>query len=328
MTGGSERSCPTVFARRFLRQPERFPASSDGEAWGGREILLGIAGGTYRLEGLAASQLREIEHRLGERVPEAAGPGVSSDPVLIRVRRIEDRVFRTFDRRGWEMTVDRDPAPETVRLAGWRFQALLEQCPRLRATLWTSVGEGPELHGVFENFLRVLVAYRLLEVGGTALHSAGIAGERGAHLFLGPSGAGKTTLSRRALEAGAEVLSDDLNAALPATPGGGAPFLVERLPFAGDLGQTSAPGQRLPLAGLHRLAQGDEAGWEPLSRARALAALVACCPFVNTDPHRQEELERVLLELLSAVPVGTLTFPRRVEFRRVLDLLETELARD
>jgi hypothetical protein len=56
----------------------------------------------------------------------------------------------------------------------------------------------------------------------------------------------------------------------------------------------------VPLAALVRIAKDvrDEAA--PLPRARALACMIACAPFVNVDPYRRERLEGVLLRLLAA----------------------------
>ncbi|MFZ1574591.1 MAG: hypothetical protein WAT36_05020, partial [Chromatiaceae bacterium] len=82
-------------------------------------------------------------------------------------------------------------------------------------------------------------------------HSAAFARAGRAHVVFGHSGAGKSTSSRLALNAGWEVLSDDINALLP-NPGG---WRVEKLPFAGDLGQTPSRGRAYPIAGLHWLQQ-------------------------------------------------------------------------
>ena len=58
-------------------------------------------------------------------------------------------------------------------------------------------------------FVEALVAVALARSGRVALPAAGFAGPGGVTVVLGRSGAGKTTLTARALAAGGRVLSDD-----------------------------------------------------------------------------------------------------------------------
>lgn len=306
------------FGECFLELPDLFPARPAGEPWGAVSRRLDLAGGPYLLTGLSGGQQEVLDRRFRERM----GEGVAEEPAVpVRIFRAAPSDFRSFDRAGREMTIDRAYDPRSVRLAGWHFMARLDWRPGLAGTVWTSLSEGVELQGVFENFLRVLVAYRLLETGGALVHSAGVVEEGRAHLFLGPSGAGKTTLARLARNAGRAVLSDDMNAVV--TPSGSRGFRVDRLPFAGDLGQTAESGGNHPLAGLFRLEKGPEVRLEGLSAARALATLLACCPFVNADPHRREALEANLERVLASVAMGRLAFPRQGPFEEIAAVLKS-----
>jgi len=314
------------FGGEHLSTPDLFPGRPGGELWGSISLGLDLAGGPYRLMGLSEGQERALRERFGERVdlgdpdsrPQAEGTGSAEVPV--RVFRAARSDFRSFDRTGREMTLDRRYEERAVSLAGWKLMGRLEEragCGGFAGALWTPVAEGPELQGVFENFLRVLVAYRLQEMGGALIHSSGVVDRGRAFLFLGPSGAGKSTLGRLALEGGREVLSDDMNAVIPHTNG----FRVERLPFAGDLGQTAARSDRWPLAGLYRLEKGPAVRIDPLSPARSLAGLLACCPFVNADPYRRDALTGNLERLLEAVPAGRLTFSRDLPFDTISEAI-------
>jgi hypothetical protein len=302
------------FGARFLRHPERFPERSRGDAWGERELRLDLPGGPYQVLGLSAGQeegvlatfptVRGDAPRPATSAPTASNgsprAAAGASPIQIRLLRCSPDEFLPVDVRGWEYGLDFDWAPAAVRMAGLGLQGRLDWLPErpgLAGALWTYEDGGERFPGVFENFLRVLVAYRLLELGGAVLHSAGVVKDGAAFLFLGRSGAGKTTVARLGLARGAEVLSDDLNALLVASDGG---CVVLKLPFTGDLGERRALRPPVLLGGLLRLAQDTADALAPLSRAETLASLLACAPFVNADPYRRERLEAVLLALAAA----------------------------
>jgi hypothetical protein len=282
------------FGAAFLTYPDLFPARRSGEAWGDRAVTLDLPGGPYRFTGLAAPQVEAVRARFGSHLVDAAPAGAGTVECLV-FRRAEEE-FREIDTRGWEYGLDLDPAPAAVRLAGLRLAGRLDWRPGLSGALWTPDPGSESFAGIFENFFRVLTAYRLLEQGGVLVHGAAVAAGGRAVLALGRSGAGKTTFSRLALERGAEVLSDDLNA-LRRTASG---TVVEKLPFTGDLGDSSAPAGPFPLAALLRLEKSPEDRLLPLGRAEATGLLLACSPFVNIDPHRREALLANLGTLLPA----------------------------
>jgi hypothetical protein len=314
------------FAARFLRHPERFPARQEGDAWGDRELTLDLPGGPYRLLGLSPAQEAGVRATFpGSVRADGAGPipipvraGAAGRPIPVLLRRRAGADFLAVDVRGWEYGLDFDWAPAAVRLAGLGLLGRLDWLadgPGMSGALWTPEDGGERFPGVFENFLRVLVAYRLLEIGGVVLHSAGVVKDGAAFLFLGRSGAGKTTVARLSLARGGEVLSDDLNALIADAAGtigtaagvahggdvaAGSGCAVLKLPFTGDLGERRAVRPPVPLGGLLRLEQDAADSLAPMSRAETLACLLACAPFVNFDPHRRERLERVLLALAAA----------------------------
>jgi hypothetical protein len=333
------------FGARFLRHPEGFPERQAGDAWGDRELTIDLPGGPYRVLGLSAAQDASVRATfpgsLGAHATDAAdgaaaaaddddaADGMASRPaavpsavaagpsIPILLLRHAAGEFLPVDVRGWEYGLDFDWSPAAVRLAGLGLVGRLDWPPDragMRGALWTPEDGGERFPGVFENFLRVLVSYRLLELGGAVLHSAGVVRDGAAFLFLGRSGAGKTTVARLSLAQGAEVLSDDLNAVVAGAPGTGedadAPraagaagvsgCAVLKLPFTGDLGDRRAVLPPVPLGALLRLEQATADALLPLSRAETLACLLACTPFVNLDPHRRERLEEVLLALAAA----------------------------
>ena len=288
-----------TFGTAFLHFPDLFPGRRSGEPWGDRTILLDVAGGPYRFLGLSLEQEEAVRGNFGGLHLESGEASVT-----IRVFRAPAEDFLEIDTRGWEYTLDMEHEPASVRLAGMRLMARLDWTPALSGGLWTCEAAGEEWTSVFENYLRVLTAYRLLEEGGAVIHSAGVTDGESAWLLLGPSGAGKTTASRLCLDRGASVLSDDLNAVH--LEDGGARLV--KLPFTGDLGERSGGSSLLPLRAVLRLVQGKENEAHPVTPAAALAALVAAAPFVNRDPFRREALLAVLERLARSVPAWELRF--------------------
>jgi hypothetical protein len=289
----------TSFGAAFLTHPDLFPARRSGEAWGDRTVTIALPGGPYRFTGLSAVQVEAVRERFGAYLIDTAG----SVERVERVERVESLVFRmaeeefrTIDTRGWEYGLDLDATPAAVRLAGLRLAGRIDWRPGLCGALWTPDPGSESFAGIFENFFRVLTAYRLLEQGSALVHGAAVASEGRAVLALGRSGAGKTTFSRLALAHGAEVLSDDLNALRRAAEG----TVVEKLPFTGDLGNAAAPAGAYPLAALLRLEKSPDDELIPLRRAEAIGLLLACSPYVNVDPHRREALLANLTALLPA----------------------------
>jgi hypothetical protein len=315
------------FATTFLANPDLFPARPGGEPWGERDVTVDLPGGPYRFRGLCATQEEAVRRRFGAFCRPAGDPGAAAG-VETRFFRMTAADFRAVDPRGWEYGIDLDFAPAAVRLAGLRFLGRIDWRPGgIGGALWTCETAGEELSGTVENFFRALVAYRLLEQGGVVLHSSGVAphGEAGpGFLFLGRSGAGKTTVSRQALERGGLVLSDDMNA-VACPPGDstgesmGGPARLERLPFTGDLGAREPAPRSFPLGAFFRLEKSAADGMRPLSRAEAVACLLACSPFVNTDPYREDRLLEVLTGLAGRAPAYALSFSLSGGFWSILD---------
>jgi hypothetical protein len=198
-------------------------------------------------------------------------------------------------------------------VAGLALAARVDRNP-LRARLFTSAEAG-QFSGVVENLLRLMTAHALLARGGALLHAAGIASGADALVFFGPSGAGKTTLSRLARDTGREILGDDLVALVP-HPGG---VHVAPVPFGGDF-PTLAPGPARRVSGVLRLRQAPEHALVPLRRSFALAALVGCTPFVNRDPHSVPALLATLGGLLSGMTAHELHFAPRPGFLELCEV--------
>lgn len=127
---------------------------------------------------------------------------------------------------------------------------------------------------VFDNAARYLVARLAIELGGLAVHGAGVRRGGKAWIFAGPSGAGKSTVVR--LSAPAESLGDDFAVVVPTAGGWAAPAL----PF--DNAEVAPRDPRrglIPLAGVFRLFQSQSHRVERPEGALAQASLLACSAF-------------------------------------------------
>lgn len=293
------------FGASWLSHPDLFPARLAGEPWGEGVLALDFAGGPYLFRGLSPRQEEELRRRFGPLCVPGDAAGAARETTLFRLAESE---LKRPDLTGTDYTFDRRPAATSVELAGWDFLARIETAP-LRGGLWTPEDGGGAFECLLENYFRVLVAYRLLELGGVLLHSSAVVAESRAHLFLGPSGAGKTTAARKSQKRGFLVLSDDINALCPE----GENVVVEKLPFAGELAQESTPRQCWRLGSLQKLIQGGHAR-EPLRPAATLALLLSCAPFVNADPWRHERLVANLENLVRRFPAFSLRSERDADF--------------
>ena len=85
-------------------------------------------------------------------------------------------------------------------------------------------------------------------------------------------------------------------------------WVVEKLPFAGDLGQTPSRSNRYPLAGVFRLNKSDHNRLSPWSRGQAVAKALGCSPVVNDDPFRTDPLLNALETMMLSVPTRQLEF--------------------
>jgi hypothetical protein len=140
--------------------------------------------------------------------------------------------------------------------------------------------------------------------GGAVVHACGVVDARGAgHLFVGHSGAGKTTMAqlwRR--HAAALVLSDDRIVLRRR----GRDILMYGTPWHGE-GSFGRP-DAAPLSAVHILVQGPSNGVEPLGAAVAVERLFACSfpPFYSSAG-----LERTLgflADVAARVPCAELSF--------------------
>ena len=164
-----------------------------------------------------------------------------------------------------------------------------------------------------ENFLRVLYAWECLARGGLLLHASGIVREGKGYVFIGHSGAGKTTIA--GLSIPNVVLSDDLVIVRPAHDGA----YVYGVPFAGALPEVQRTNACAPLVGLFSLIQAPFHHVERLPLVAAAARLASCTPFVMQQAGSCAQVMSICTNLARVAPCYQLYFRKDNQFWEVID---------
>lgn len=175
---------------------------------------------------------------------------------------------------------------------------------------------GPSPHSL-EAVIRIAASIALPRRGALILHASCVADRRGAHLFAGVSGAGKSTIAALLADAcgdAVELVSEEL--VILAPDGGGwrahvAPFLAKvELPH----------GLSRPLASINFLEQAPAHERSELQRATALRELLRHILVYARDPITSDAVLGSAAALLAAVPAFRLRFAPRGDVAEVLGI--------
>jgi len=162
-------------------------------------------------------------------------------------------------------------------------------------TPWRTAEEEEAVREAAQAFVRACLQCRLMEMGGTLMHAAGVTWEGDGFVFTGHTRAGKTTLSRGFPTAA--VLGDDLVAVREQREG----FALYGTPWPGREGGTVSYGGA-PLRAVFNLHPGSESGLHRQSSAQALAELATNAPRMGYGGE-ESKLLVVFSSLVQAVPI-------------------------
>jgi hypothetical protein len=157
-------------------------------------------------------------------------------------------------------------------------------------------------------FLRAIMALALFRQDALLVHAAGVVTAAGALLFVGHSGAGKSTITTLAGQR--PVLHDDLICLQPQGRG----WLASTPP-----GENGVAISAYPLAGVLLLAHAPRNTLTPVQPALALAELVANSPVINAAAVHLPRLFDFWRSLLATTPLQRLHFRPDPSFWEVLD---------
>jgi hypothetical protein len=152
----------------------------------------------------------------------------------------------------------------------------------------------------------LIFLHRLAREGGLLLRASAVVRDGRARLFSGPSGAGKTTISRWMLEAGpCSVLSDD-RVVIRLEPDGG--FRVHGTPWHGDAPLASPAAARLD--GIHAIHHAPVLRDRPLAAAEAAATVLGNAFIPAHDAVGAARVFELAERLVARVGVSRLGFPK------------------
>lgn len=257
-------------------------------SWGSNSVLLGLPTHDIRIGGLSTGQAADLQRLYSDFQARHHRSRPELDCLCAQVESPLEKTDASFEVDGfYSPRVDFDGG--TLQIAGFGFRSTIEFSDETdHAVLNTERESDVARIGVVENFLRIYSAVSILFQGGLVLHSAGIVVDGRAWIFVGRSGSGKTTLTRKAHQAGAGVLSDDLNVIL----NGEGTVTACRVPFTGEFGRTvqACTDDTYPVAGIIVLEQGGRLELAPMTTGKAVSRLAIASPFVNQQPDLVDRL--------------------------------------
>jgi len=216
-------------------------------------------------------------------------------------------------RPGEPYRLETDPDDDRVILAHHAAWCLEEDVPASWRVGVTESAQEPADQAL-ENVVRYLAARWCAGAGGFALHGAGVLRKGRAHVFAGPSRAGKTTAV--ALSPGTTSLGDDF-ACVVRTPGG---FSTAAVPFDNrGVAPADPPRGLFPVAGIWRLCQAPETTLERPTAVRAVSSLMACAAFPWAMPDLADAVLAHAADFVASGTFGHLRFTPTSEFWSLID---------
>ncbi len=210
--------------------------------------------------------------------------------------------FQSREQDGLPVIVGNAPPNETI--PSFQYQ-LNSSNIQIRDT--SAHFSGVQTEYEMDSLLRILLSNLLLEQSGFLLHAATMIRDEKTFVFMGRSGAGKSTVA--SLSPAGSVLTDEIS--LVRTDG--AHWKAYGTPFWGEF-RAEGQNRSAPLAGIYALVQSDRNLSRRLEPKRALAALLGNTLFFSTTRGARERLLEILSAMVAAVPVYEMEFLKDSSF--------------
>ena len=153
-----------------------------------------------------------------------------------------------------------------------------------------------------DSVTRIVCSFLLSDAPGFLLHASSLVWNDRAYVFCGPSGAGKTTMTRLA-PPGARLLTDEISCVRKVD----GVWTAYGTPFAGEL-STSGEHISAPIAALFRLSHGDDHRIDALPGGDAVRAIMRNVLLFGHEPASHARALDAVCEFAAAVPTARLTF--------------------
>ncbi|HMP88841.1 MAG TPA: hypothetical protein PJ991_01505 [Kiritimatiellia bacterium] len=160
----------------------------------------------------------------------------------------------------------------------------------------------PGPHALNYPYDQAILINRLLYKEVAIVHGAGIVVDGKGYVFFGPSGIGKTTISRLWLGHGAVLLNDDRVAIYRQ----GDEWRIAGTPWHGEEPKVSPASA--PLAGVVRLRQAPENNIRKLTAIEGLSELLACALIPFFSRSGIDRAMDLLGDMYNAVPMMEFSF--------------------
>jgi hypothetical protein len=217
-------------------------------------------------------------------------------------------------------------AARAISARRWDFQVRLAGRSSRGRITYHGTGRCEASPFAVDCVLRVLFATLLPRVGGMLIHGCGLRHAAIGVVFPGVSGAGKTTLARKAPDAD-DVLSDELVAVRRLDDG----WRVSGTPFWGDFARGGISMRSWPLRTVGFLNQAREVAMTPITSSDATLRLLGCFLSFATDRASVERslalAVRLCEEVRSVEANLTRTAPTATVFRKLAPHLGPEVTR-
>ena len=186
-----------------------------------------------------------------------------------------------------------------IDIRRWDFLCRMRCGPR--GGSFTGTAECLAQPWTLESLLRVVWSVLLPRAGGGLFHACGMRDGERTVLAAGPSGAGKTTLARKAGNPD-DVLSDEVVALHRGDDGR---WRMSATPFFGELQRGIGNLQSWPLAGIAFLEQHSQLAMARVPVAQAVLRALECLMCFETDPDTVQRNFALIIALCSEVPAFT-----------------------
>jgi hypothetical protein len=162
---------------------------------------------------------------------------------------------------------------------------------------------------VLDSLLRILLSLKLLPEQGFLIHAATVERAGKSYVFMGRSGAGKSTVAAAAARSGGIPLTDEISLVRKLN----GTWHANGTPFWGEF-RAGGRNCSLPLAGIYALVQAPRDSVRPMDAREALRELLPNVLFFSKQREHREALLQVTSEIAATAPFFRLEFTRDVTF--------------